>query len=121
LNVASSTPLAATAWNQRAHAMRLKFVDAKGAPVRSVVALTPGGDVLATQIPDPVSPIYRTPDIDGWIEVVPFAATHVKLTFPGTDLRPASGELVPDTCEEGVLVVASAPELTSIEKKKRRR
>jgi cytochrome c peroxidase len=111
--------LAESAWNQRAVSMRLKFVDRKGAPLRTPVALSPGGDVLPTATPDPVTPVYVTPDIDGWIEIAPFAATHVKLAFPGTELRAASGELVPDTCQEGVLTLASAPELTAKEKRRR--
>jgi cytochrome c peroxidase len=113
--------LAETAWTARTTTMRLKFVDTKGAPSRSVVALAPGGDVLPSAKPSPTTLVYRTPDIDGWITVEPFATTHVRVTIPGTDLRPVSGELVPDTCEEGVLVLASAGERLPQSKDKRRR
>jgi hypothetical protein len=113
---------ASFAWSERAPRMRLRILDkAKGVPSRLVVALAPGGDALPSERPDPVVPVYVTPDADGWIELVPFASTHVRVTVPGTDLKPASGELVPDTCTEGTLLLAgpndSAPQGT---KSKRR-
>jgi hypothetical protein len=94
--------------------MRLKLVDKQGAPVRSIVAVEPGGDVLPSTAPDPVTPRYLTPDIDGWIEVQPFASTHVKVSLPGSDVKPVSGELVPDTCAEGVLTLATPAEMPQV-------
>jgi hypothetical protein len=97
--------LAAKAWSQRTDRMRLRFLDAKGAPYSGTVVLAPAGDVLPCARPEPEKPLHLTPDEQGWVELAPFATTHVGIDLPGGNLRPLSGDCVPDTCREGTLTV----------------
>ena len=73
------------------------------------VAVSPAGDVVPTGNAAgpaaPKAPLYLTPDADGWIEVTTPQTTHVAVAVPGTNLRPMSGEFVPDTCSEAVLTI----------------
>jgi cytochrome c peroxidase len=98
--------LATTAWKHRTARMRLRLVDKAGAPWRGRVAVSSAGDVVPAAGPAaPKAPLYLTPDADGWIEVTTPATTHVAVAVPGTNLRPMSGEFVPDTCSEAVLTI----------------
>jgi cytochrome c peroxidase len=100
--------LAPTAWSRRAAKVRLRLVDPKGEPWLGRVAVAPAGDVLPGAAA-PRTPVYRTPDADGWIEVSMPATTHLSVTVPGTNHRVRSGEFVPDTCEEAVLTIEPGP------------
>lgn len=97
--------LATSAWSRRAERIRLRLIDKGGILYRGSVALSPAGDAVPAPAPDGATPRHATPDVDGWIEFRPFASTHVRVTFPGTNLHPASGDLVPDTCHEATLTL----------------
>jgi cytochrome c peroxidase len=109
LTGATRAGLATSAWSQRADRMRLRLVDLKGEPYCGPVAVAPAGDPLPTSTPQPVTPLHLQPDAQGWIELTPFAATHVSIDVPGANLRAASGGFVPDTCREGTVTLTNQP------------
>src|SRR6202008_1499870 len=101
--------IAETAWSHRPEKMRLRFVKQDGKPYRGAVVLAPAGDLLPDGGAAPslrsLSPLHATPDAEGWVTVAPPFATHFAIGLPGANLRPTSGDLVPDTCREGVLTL----------------
>jgi cytochrome c peroxidase len=99
--------MAESAWSKRADRIRVRVLQKDGTPYRNTVAIFPAGDVVPAH--EPPAPRHLTPDAEGWIEFRPFASTHVRLSFPGTHLRPTSGEWIPDTCREGTLTLEPAP------------
>ena len=105
----SRAGLAESAWSQRAARMRLRLLDVKGEPYTGPVAVAPAGDPLPVAAAQPVTPLHLQPDADGWIEVTPFATTHVSVDVPGANLRPVAGGFVPDTCREGTLHLTNQP------------
>jgi cytochrome c peroxidase len=101
--------LAKSAWSHRPETMRLRFLQKDGKPYRGAVVLTPAGDPLPSDAsassPRSFAPRHATPDAEGWVTVAPPPATHFEVGLPGSNLRPASGDLVPDTCREAVLTL----------------
>jgi hypothetical protein len=86
--------------------MRIRVWTPAGVPYRQPVALSPAGDVLPGASAQEQTTIHRVPDADGWIEVRPFASTHVRVSLPGTPWEPRGGALVPDTCDSTIVTLA---------------
>jgi cytochrome c peroxidase len=97
--------LPARLWRARTEETRLRFVDAGGKALAGLpVTLTPAGDwALSKPGPEP-RPLTRTTDAKGWIHFPPSAFIQTRVTLPD-GLRPARGDLVPDTCHKATILV----------------
>jgi hypothetical protein len=108
LSSAERPGLAATAWKERAPAMRLRLVDAAGKPLAFARLKTiPAGDRLPGADPRDAEGSVAMTDEHGFVTVEPPLWTHVRVQLPD-GIEPIGGSMVPDTCRDATIALPVA-------------